>query len=149
MLSKETREKIYRQYIEALCDACRVYRIPIGCVEYSDRELAFAVEEAEIDLQAMLARRSRSRGISKGKIAGVLVFRLSRFKILHFTAEGWENSNFHLIQELTAVFLVIRLLSIAKIKERSVVELTYQLSRRHANQETAGLFFDAFTSETV
>ena len=95
----------------------------------------------------MLARRSKTHGITPGKIAGVLAFRLSRFKIVHFNAEGWDNPNLHLIQEMAAVFLVKRLFVRGAIPEISVLELSYQLSRRHANQETAGLFFDAFAKD--
>lgn len=148
-ISEETRRHIFSNYVSFLIKACAVFKLPLGCVEYSERELALAVDEAEIDLQAMLARRSRSRGITSGKIAGVLAFRLSRFKIVHFQESGWTNSNFHLVQELAATLLVHKLFIPKRVPEISVLELSYQLSRRHANQETAGLFFDAFTSETV
>ncbi|WP_149164102.1 hypothetical protein [Azospirillum brasilense] len=143
----ELRRRIFTEYVTFLSEACRVFRMPLKHLEYSDRELALAVAEAEIDLRAVLARRSRTHGITPGKIAGVLAFRLSRFKIVHFNPEGWGNPNLYLIQEMAAVLLVKRLFVRGTIPEISVLELSYQLSRRHANQETAGLFFDAFATD--
>lgn len=146
-ISDDIREQIYAEYVGFLIKACKVFGLPLSCVEYSNRELALAIDEAEIDLQAMLARRSRTRGITAGKIAGVLAFRLSRFKIVHFKAEAWANSHFHLVQELAATLLVRKLFVPSKMPVVNILELSYQLSRRHANQETAGLFFDAFVAE--
>lgn len=149
VISDDLRKRIFTEYVSFLFKACSVFGIPASCIEYSDRELALAVEEAEIDLQAMLARRSKTRGITPGKIAGVIAFRLSRFKILHFSEEGWTNSHYHLVQELAATLLVRKLLVHRPVPEISILELSYQLSRRHANQETAGLFFDAFASQAA
>ncbi|MCW2235779.1 hypothetical protein [Azospirillum canadense] len=145
--SDEARHRIFSEYVSYLLKACDVFRVPHKHLEYSERELAMAVEESEIDLRAMLARRSPTRGISQGKIAGVLAFRLSRFKIVHFREDGWANSNFHLVQELAATLLVRKLFVQRGVPEKNILELSYQLSRRHANQETAGLFFDAFVVE--
>lgn len=139
--------RIFSDYVTFLWKACGVFGLSQKHIEYSDRELALAVKEAEIDIRAMLARRSKSRGVSRGKIAGVLAFRLSRFKIVHFKEEAWDNSHFHLIQELAATLLVRKLFVQRHVPEANILELSYQLSRRHANQETAGLFFDAFAAE--
>lgn len=140
----DVRRRILNDFVECLCQACRVFQMKLEYVEYSERELNLAVDEAEIDIRAMFARRSKEDGIAPGKIAGIVAFRLSRFKIVHFHEEGWNNSFMHLVQELAAVFLVNRVFVKRLIPEKSVMELSYQLSRRHANQETAGLFFDVF-----
>lgn len=97
IISDELRKRIFTEYVSFLYKACSVFGIQARYIEFNDRELALAVEEAEIDLQAMLARRSRRHGITPGKIAGVIAFRLSRFKILHFTEQGWANSHYHLV----------------------------------------------------
>lgn len=145
----DVRQRILTEFVECLCQAANVFRLSLKHVDYSERELSLAVDEAEIDIRAMFARRSRTDGIAPGKIAGIVAFRLSRFKIVHFKEEGWDNSYMHLVQELAAVFLVKRLFVKRPIPEGSVIELSYQLSRRHANQETAGLFFDAFASDAT
>lgn len=147
IISDNIRQQIYTDYVGFLIEACRVFRLPLSCVEYSQQELALAIDEAEIDVQAMQARRSRTHGISPGKIAGVLAFRLSRFKIVHFKEAAWANSHFHLVQELAATLLVRKLFMPCQVPAKNILELSYQLSRRHANQETAGLFFDAFAAE--
>lgn len=147
VLPDAVRRRILKDYVTHLCAACRVFRIPLNCLDYCEQELSLAVEEAEIDIKAMFARRSRTNGIAVGKIAGIFAFRLSRFKIVHIRESGWNQRYLYLVQELAAVFLVKRLFMLNAMPETSVLELTYQLSRRHANQETAGLFFDAFSAK--
>jgi hypothetical protein len=135
-ISEETKRKIFSCYIECLKQACDVFRVDLFDLEYSEREL---------DIRAMFARRSVTHGIAPGKIAGIVAFRLSRFKIVHMKESGWGNANMHMVQELAALFLARRLFAYGKpCSEKGLLELAYQLSRRHANQETLGVFFDIF-----
>lgn len=144
-ISEETKRKIFSCYIECLKQACDVFRVDLFDLEYSERELTLAVAEAEIDIRAMFARRSVTHGIAPSKIAGIFAFRLSRFKIVHMKESGWENANMHMVQELAALFLARRIFAYGKpCSEKGLLELAYQLSRRHANQETLGVFFDVF-----
>ncbi len=63
-ISEETKRKIFSGYIECLKQACDVFRVNMLDMDYSERELALAVAEAEIDIRAMFARRSVTHGIA-------------------------------------------------------------------------------------
>lgn len=148
----ETRKRILTEYVECLCQACSVFRLPIGQVDYSERELRLAVDEAEIDIRALYARRSMRFGVAAGKFAGVLAYRLARFKIVQISDDGWKNpsEHIHMVQELAALFLARRLFVHDRIlSENALIELAYQLSRRHANQETLGAFFDVLPARAA
>ena len=95
----------------------------------------------------MFSRRRPVNGISAGKIAGIIAFRLSRFKIVHIDEDGQNQPLIYLIQDLAAIFAVQFLLLRTKIPELQVLEIAYQLSRRHANQETLGLVFDTIINK--
>jgi hypothetical protein len=138
----ETRQQILNGYVESLAKACRVLKVPLNEVDYSERELKLALDESDIDIKALFARRFRHNGISEGKIAGVLAYRLSRFKIVHLDNAGQNVSHIYMIQDLAAIFLVQSLFLRVPIAPRRIFELAYQMSRRHANQETLGLVFD-------
>ncbi len=142
--SQQTRRRILTEYVECLYEACQVLRFPARLLDYSNRELQLAVDEAEIDIRAMLMRRSVTHGVAAGKLAGVVAYRLARFKIVQISEHGWEqpSPHIHMIQELAALFLARRIFIYdRRICEGAVLELAYQLSRRHANQETLGAFF--------
>ncbi|MBF0167462.1 MAG: hypothetical protein HQL45_07500 [Alphaproteobacteria bacterium] len=137
-----TREVILTQYVTRLAQACRIIGIPFDQVDYAEAELRRAIDETDIDLSAMFQRRSKEHGISTGKVAGLLAYRLSRFKILHFSEVGQQQLGTVVLQELTALLLVEAHLLRWKLPQNTVVELAYQMSRRHANQETLGVVFD-------
>lgn len=143
----EARRRILSEYVTSLAGACRTLRIPLADAEYSERELTLALHEADIDLHAMFARRCRKDGISKGKIAGIVAYRLSRFKIVHFTENGRSSAYSYLAQDLAAIFAVRALLLRVPMSAERVLELAYQMSRRHANQETLGVVFDILAED--
>lgn len=141
-LSWETREAILDQYVTRLASACRVLRIPLFQVSYSEAELRRSLDETDIDLQAMFNRRSRTNGISLGKISGILAYRLSRFKIIHLAEVAQNHKAGYIIQDVAALMTVEAIVLRKRISPRILLELAYQMSRRHANQETLGVIFD-------
>lgn len=126
-----------------MINACRTVRLEFSLVSYSERELRLALDEADIDLTALFRRRQPADGLSPGKIAGIIAFRLGRFKIVHVAEQGQGHALIHLIQDLAAIYAVQSVLLRADIPGRKVLETAYQMSRRHANQETLGIVFDA------
>lgn len=143
----QSRERILNEYVDRLVQACRVLKVPMHQVSYSESELRRALDEADIDLQAMFERRSRADGISPGKVAGILAYRLSRFKIVHLNEAGQEHKAGFLLQEVAALLIVEALILRVTIPKRTFLELAYQMSRRHANQETLGVVFDMLVPE--
>ncbi|MEI7606180.1 MAG: hypothetical protein WCJ64_02225 [Rhodospirillaceae bacterium] len=141
-LLKESRDSILSRYVEALGSALKYYKIPLSDAEVSQLELSRAIDESELDLSAMMARRTGSNGISPGKIAGIIAFRLTRFAIVHLSGTSIENKLLHMVQPLAALMVVYSVV-LRKVPDQSLLrELCYQLSRRHANQETLGAIFD-------
>ena len=139
----EIRKVISEAY---LCSLMRVAQI-LGLendLALSDRELKLALEEAEIDVRALLMRRSEEDGISEGKIAGVYAFRLSRFKIVHaVTMKALKHPDLSMVQDIVALNVVKRRILKVKMGAERMRELAYQMARRHANQETLGLALDS------
>ncbi|HYI73062.1 MAG TPA: hypothetical protein VEX87_25130 [Skermanella sp.] len=148
-LSSRTRHHLLNNYATSLIYACSTVKLGFPHASYSERELRLALDEADVDLAAMFSRRRPVNGISAGKIAGIIAFRLSRFKIVHIDEDGQNQPLIYLIQDLAAIFAVQFLLLRTKIPELQVLEIAYQLSRRHANQETLGLVFDTIINKPV
>jgi hypothetical protein len=146
-LSPRTRHQLLDNYATSLIHACKTVKLGFPHASYSERELRLALDEADVDLTAMFNRRRPVNGISAGKIAGIIAFRLSRFKIVHIDEDGQNRPLIYLIQDLAAIFAVQFVLLRTKIPELQVLEIAYQLSRRHANQETLGLVFDTIISK--
>lgn len=136
------RREITSNYTDSLERVVRHFRVNPCDVNFSKRELRLALEEAEIDVQALLRRRSPRDGVSLGKVAGVYAYRLSRFDIVHLAEPAYELPTSFLIQHAVALNLVKRRILRIKIGSDRTLELAYQMSRRHANQETLGLCFD-------
>jgi len=135
--------------------------LPDEVVDVSSNELALALSEARKDLVIMLTRRvaltsksggpEKFNGLSIGKLAGILVFRLSRYRIVHVNTSAIKPTNARAlklsskIQELAA----LRFASETILKVRPLVwhpELLYVLSRRHINQEMLGVTFDVIAT---
>lgn len=136
------RREITSNYTDSLARVARHFKVDLGGIDFSKRELRLALEEAEIDIEALLRRRSTTYGVSIGKIAGVYAYRLSRFDIVHLAEAAYEEPEGHLIQHVVALNVVKARILRVKFGPDRVVELAYQMSRRHANQETLGLCFD-------
>ncbi|MBF0305701.1 MAG: hypothetical protein HQL41_08655 [Alphaproteobacteria bacterium] len=148
-LLPRAREQIVGRYVEAVAKALKEFHFHISAAEISRRELGLAMDEADLDFKALLSRRSQSHGISEGKIAGVIAYRFSRFKILHFKPDALDQKHVYLIQDAAALFLVSSIILHRKIGGRRLLEICYQMARRHANQETMGVIFDGLMNEAA
>lgn len=127
--------------------------IPDDAVEISPYEVALAIEECRKDLEVMEHRRSGVKGesfegLSIGKLAGILVFRLSRYRVVHVHIDmlGGNHDKDYItsaskLQELSALrFVSDHILKIFPHFWHS--EMLYLLARRHTNQEMLGITFD-------
>lgn len=143
------RREIVGNYTDSLAKVARYFTIDLATIDFSKRELRLALEEAEIDVEALLRRRSPTDGVSLGKIGGVYAYRLSRFDIVHLAEAAYEQSTSFLIQHVVALNVVKRRILRIKIGAERSLELAYQMSRRHANQETLGLCFDVLMDASL
>ncbi|MBF0373910.1 MAG: hypothetical protein HQL39_10885 [Alphaproteobacteria bacterium] len=110
---------------------------------------------SEKDLNIMAFRRGGAKhesfdGLSIGKLAGTLIFRLSRYRIVHVSGIAMNRLAkptqrlASKLQEVAAFRFVCQ--DILKIHPpKSHPELLYLLSRRHINQEMIGLAMDVFS----
>jgi hypothetical protein len=108
-----------------------------------------AYEEICKDIRFMFERRGsrmeRSHP-SPGKIAGVMVYRLSRSHIVHLL-EGCASCEVQCASNLNYKFAVKCAweyvgIPYLRVKEEIRRELLYSLALRHVNQETLALVFD-------
>lgn len=129
-----------------------------GRVDVSETELALALMECQKDLDILLYRRTGSLGpthenfdgVSIGKLAGTLIFRLSRYRIIHVQSDAVSTlpdpirRRVSKLQEVAAFRFICE--EILKVRPpRTQPELLYLLSRRHMNQEMLGLTLDVLS----
>jgi len=108
-----------------------------------------ACEEITKDIRFMLERRGTRIGANRpspGKIAGVMVYRLSRSHIIHLF-EGCASCEYQCASKLNYKFAVVCAWNYIDIPYLRVPqdirrELLYSLALRHVNQETLALVFD-------
>lgn len=132
-------------YVDVLADTAKKLHIPNSEYGYSESELSAAFREADIDIVAISLRRKPFRkGISISKIAGMIAYRLSRHKVVYLLDQAAEGQYTFLLQDLAALTFVCERVLYVKPPNRVLLELTYQISRRHANQETLAVCFDIF-----
>jgi hypothetical protein len=90
-------------------------------------------------------------GLSVGKLAGILVFRLSRYRIVHVNTSAIDPNNLRALklssklQELAALRFASDILKVRPLVWHP--ELLYVLSRRHINQEMLGVTFDVIAAQ--
>lgn len=136
----------------------------------SAKAYAEAFVEADYDAYFIQTRRGLTNGLSEGKLAGVLFFRLSRHRIIHLSKEITENQDYEHFQEKVIIKIIGALLHIdfndpwiiERVKksrpggmrhkfQNFYNELLYLTCRRHYNQESLALFFDtcAYLSHAI
>ena len=134
-------------------------------ISISKAEFIAALRECETDLEFLQTRRKLQNGVSEGKVAGVLLFRLCQRRIVHLQLHGLDEDppEAHTLQEKAAIHTVLQLLNLnisqdhlssfmgthrnphitAKALQDLETELLYLVKRRHCNRENLGIFFDA------
>ncbi|MCK6436731.1 hypothetical protein [Rivihabitans pingtungensis] len=142
--------EIYTSYCEIVENLVR--KSPEGIRDYAINYDAFAdaLHEIEQDLSIIQFRRLRkaaSKGISKGKIAGIHAFRLSRTPIVNFGSEQHtpEDKSINTVAALALALDTVGI-SATEIKPAICHEILYNMSKRHVNQETLALVIDALTA---
>ncbi len=130
----------------------------------SAKAYAQAFSEADFDAHFMRQRRGLSAGLSEGKLAGILFFRLTRHRIISLDPSIGDTSEYENFQEKLVITIIASLLRVEfndpwikelKGKPRpSGMRLNFQdiygellffTSRRHYNQESLALFFDTWS----
>lgn len=136
------RQTLAATFVDGVFRAAEIFDIPSKSIKFSKSELASALQEADLDITFMLLRRQPAHGISPGKIAGAVAFRLSRSRILHFEDPSREHESISQVQEYGALFTVQRRILAKSIPRKRFMEVAYQLAKRHTNPEHLGLVFD-------
>lgn len=155
LLPAEVQDNLASLFCDAVIDIAADTKIPDTAVDINENELALALSEARKDLVIMVARRMTVdkpfNGLSIGKLAGILVFRLSRYRIVHVNVSQLPSGNTRTfkiaskLQELAALRFASE--GILKVHPKDWhPELLYVLSRRHINQEMLGVTFDVIAA---
>lgn len=163
--SEKAKEKYFRAFIASVKGVANAFGIPDADISISDRAFGIAVREAEIDL-SFVQRRRGFDGPSFGKMAGCLLFRLCRHRIVHLAAPSSDHPHADLLQDAAAFdFVLVEVLKvnptnpyISGLVEDELAsvrigrrlhfpdlkrETIFLLRKRHYNQETLGVIFDA------
>jgi len=153
----------YNEYIQSWSMGCNKYKTQISAAQ---NILKTACNEIKVDLRIMLNRRKTLIGkdketklsrLSRGKIAGITVFRLVKAQIINLNTHCVNCGETHykkgeppcVVSSLnTEIAFSIGTYLIGKkyneIPENIRRELIYTLMNRHTNQETLGIVFDTF-----
>ncbi len=145
---QESKREIAKAYPDMLERLAPDLGVAVDNIRYSTWELGTAIQEANVDIAALLARRQPTDGVSLGKIAGAITFRLARGRIVHFRDPANVPTTAFLIQDLAALVLSAERVLRAGVHEKDLLEVAYQTARRHANQETLGLCFDVIVRDS-
>ncbi|HRJ62447.1 MAG TPA: hypothetical protein PKZ97_03315 [Azospirillaceae bacterium] len=158
LLPADLQNRLATAYINKILATVRNLQIPLDAVILSPTELTLALRECQKDMDILRFRRTGNigvgyedfDGISIGKLAGSLAFRLSRYHIVHVAEQAVSGFPENVrrrcakLQELAALFFIWD--NILKIRPpKTQPELLYLLSRRHMNQEMIGLTFDVYS----
>ena len=103
-----------------------------------------AIDEIIKDLKILNFRRQFD-SLNRGKIAGIITFRLSRWNIINVNDDNLANDRIF----IKFNYLIAYLVGLAyvqvdhkKIDQHIRGEIIYTLMRRHMNQETLGIVYD-------
>jgi len=161
LLPHEVQDDLAVSFCEAVSSIAEENGLPDSIIDVSANELALALGEARKDLLVMVMRRisltsksggpERFDGLSVGKLAGILVFRLSRYRIVYVDTSEIDSKNLRALklssklQELAALrFASETILKVYPLGWHP--ELLYILARRHINQEMLGVTFDVIAT---
>lgn len=139
-----TRDALFKAYVRILGRLCEECGIDARYVAVSPLGISAVFNEVQSDLNALRMRRNFSHGISAGKIAGSLAFRLYRTNVLTLAPALAENRAAQKLQLNAAVALAFELVgtNFALWPGSLVREIKYFLAKRHSNQEALGICFD-------
>lgn len=142
--SKESQKALYMAYVRVLDRICKAVGIDTDNIVVSQWGISIVFNEVQSDLNALQMRRSFPHGISKGKIAGSLAFRLCKTPVISMTPEIAELKIAQKLPVDVAVGLAFELVGTNfEIWPMSLVrEIKYFLAKRHCNQESLGICFD-------
>jgi len=97
LLPGHIQDELAILFADAVAEIAAETGIPDAAINISENELALALDEARKDLVVMVTRRmtveKEFKGLSIGKLAGILVFRLSRYRIVHVDAATLGESS--------------------------------------------------------
>ncbi|MBF0121568.1 MAG: hypothetical protein HQK79_22280 [Desulfobacterales bacterium] len=141
-ISDETIKVLFGLYVEIVEKIIEKSGL-IADIIISNTAFCGAMFESQKDFVS-LSHRRLPEGISEGKIAGVFVFRLSRWNIISLPENLSEDQIALKFNYLSSLAFGLKLLKInvANLPGTTGLELQYVLTRRHMNQETLGLCFD-------
>ena len=144
ILDKESCARAYVEYLNLLSIIARKHRLTARDFMVSGIGFCNAMVDAKMDMEILDHRRNFDDGISRGKIAGIIVFRLCRNLVSFPTPQAKENPIALKIPILTALAFGLFLIDVnpAQLDEFILRELKYYVAKRHINQEALGICFD-------
>ena len=148
----EMTEDDWKMLYETFSLNAEAFIAKTGARDYklNDDAFADAIIDIEQDLQIIVFRRLKhvaATGMSRGKVAGIYAFRLSRASIINFCPGKVQTHHKHdktvnAAIALKTAFDAIKL-PLKEIKPAILRELIYNLRKWHMNQETLALVIDS------
>jgi len=133
---------------------CEIYKKSASIIDYDPFHINYtnlkeAIVQLKMDIHIMFIRRGNlidNMRMSEGKIAGTIVYRLTKNHIIHINRKCnvCKKRCFSHTNNLIAVLIALDYIH-KKDTELPISiqnELMYTIKQRHVNQETLGLVFD-------
>lgn len=137
-------QKMFKSVFMNIFNNSSTFRDP-NMVIVSETALDLAIKDIQTDIDFISLRR-KSKNISKGKIAGVIAYRISKATLFHSKNNVLANDKMFIrLNSLVAITIAMNYIRCPNesINVENLSELVYSISRRHVNQETLGLVFDS------
>ena len=146
----QTIQSFYAAYVRILGDICDAAGIKRAYINVSSYALCSVASEVKRDIKALRMRRSLSHGVSSGKIAGAVAFRLTKARVLALSSEIIEDSLAQTLEINVAIAMGLELVetNFSIWPKNLLRELKFFLAKRHSNQESLGICFDTFACST-
>ena len=116
--------------------------------QVNDDAFASAMDDIQADLNIICWRRLRRvdvQGISNGKVAGIYAFRLVRAPIVNFCGQRAAHPHDRSVNTIIGLKTALDVtgLTLTRLHSEFIRELSFNLRKRHVNQETLALVIDS------
>lgn len=150
LINPSESQTFYSKYVDIVTKICNSNGIPSNSILICTPTFLELVKDMERDLDFLVARRLLN-GANSCKIAGIILWRLSRSSVTKFISTMTACSKNDVIRYINfhagLAFVIQEVLGekvdkfISTSEKPIYQELKYLIAHRHTNQEMVGLYF--------
>lgn len=134
----------FKAYIKVFNSVVNGSHLSPGDFLFSPCEFTSALRDVRMDCDFIKQRRALQKGISYGKFAGIMAFRLGQRCVAYPGSRLVNNSLAFHIPFDTAIAFGLNIIGVSpySIPPKIVREIKYDLAKTRTNQEALGICYD-------